>query len=74
MRLYANISGAMSCNLEMQRHREAYIEDREDVEFGVGARGFNLQWERACGRPTDTAVSGFTSAFLSWKWSWRNPR
>jgi hypothetical protein len=43
----------MGCDLEMQRYREAYIEDREDVEFGVGARrGVKLQWERACGRPT----------------------
>ena len=43
----------MGCDLDMQRHREAYIEVREDVEFGVGARrGVKLQWERACGRPT----------------------
>jgi hypothetical protein len=35
MRPFANILGAMDCDVEMRRHREAYIEDKGDVEFGV---------------------------------------
>jgi hypothetical protein len=37
-------------NSEM-RVVEAYIEDREDVEFGSGT-GRVVRRERACGRPT----------------------
>ena len=40
MRPFANILGAIDCDLEMQRHRGAYIEDKEmwSPAFAPGAR------------------------------------